>query len=342
MQTDMLALLHHQHQYYTSELGRTHQALSKLFRKLARVERILAEREQRQLSRKDKKKFQWARSIARATVGKLERQQHDLQEYLRQCNELIASYGQPPMSAVTTDGGWHLPQTPWTAHLPPSPWTAPMASPVHPFTPYSPVAANPWMAPAPTMMSSFNANEAVVRQRPRPQYWDLSMLRERRPSPDGSSADSGFHEPAIVGGQLSSVAAEEPSDPDHVYAHELMSTATQPSGSAANLPTPGTERRASGSSERIDNLPDLPSSPTSPTKMGAEATVSGHTRRYSENAIQIIESRLAVPKSQQRGASVGPVSDCKRKSMQSPTTVDLLRSPTVQDENFGPAVQVEG
>ena len=333
MQTDMLALLQYQHRYYASELGRTHQALSKLYRKLARIERTLSEREQRQLSRREKKRLQWAKSVAKSTIEKLDQQQRDLHEYIRQCNELLASYEQPA-SAVTTEGGWHLPQTPWTAHLPPSPWRSDYGSP---FTPYSPVAAHPWTTPA-TVRASFFPGEVTDRRRPAPQYWDLSMLRERRrSSPNESMADSGFHEPLLYGHPLA-VGHESNDDPNHVYAHEIMSASTYSNDSTTERPAEGVERRVSTSSDN-DKVPDLPLSPTSPTKMGAEAVGTGHKRRYSENAIQLIESRLAVAKSHQRGRSVGPMPGLERRSVHHPAAHGVEHQ--VQDSSFGPAVQSE-
>ncbi|KAK5133690.1 hypothetical protein LTR08_007444 [Meristemomyces frigidus] len=310
MQINMLALLHEQLRFYTTELGRTHQALSKLYRKLAKIERVLAEREERVLSRKDKKKLQWARSMAKSTVEKLEAQQGWLHEYLRQCNNLIASY---ETSSPVESSVYHLPATPWTAHLPPSPYG-------HSFSPYSPIASNPWTHATPARSPACVDGE---RAQQRPQYWDLSMLRERRQSsPDAASADSGFYEPAMYG-QPFHLGHEGFSDPNHVYAHEMMSpgstysSATNAAG-ASTLSTPVTPAtEMSPGSEKADDVPELLSSPIRPTKLGvAEDTgagASGHRRRYSENAIQLIENRLATPQSHQhkRGTSVGP-SNCRQ------------------------------
>lgn len=288
----MLPILQTQHRYYTAELARTHQALSKLYRKLAKIEKALAEREERELTRKEKKKLQWAKSVTRSTAHKMEWQQASLQEYLRQCNNLMQSY----QASL-----YHLPQTPWTAHLPPSPYPL--------FSPYSPIAPNPWSAAGPV--------GASVNQQ-RPQYWDLSMLRERRQSsPNASSADSGFYEPAMYGHPFPLVEEGASFDAEHVLAHEIMSASIY-SPIVQDSPTPGNRSKKSSLSEK-DELPELLSSPLmSPAKAGAvesspKAAVPSHKRRYSENAIQLIESRLSVPWPQQRGTSVGPVTAERRK-----------------------------
>ncbi|KAI7107378.1 hypothetical protein KC340_g7268 [Hortaea werneckii] len=344
MQVDILALLHHQQRLYNHELGRTHQVLSKLYSRLAQAEQILSEREQRALTRKDKKKQQWTKSVARVAVRKWERQQAELHEYLRQCNELINSYGQvaqPPMSAMTMDGGWHLPQTPWTAHLPSSPWSDAFGYPLSPNTMYSPVAANPWNYSAQPTGMGLNPNDGGGTQRPGPQYWDLSMLRERgQPSPEESLADSGFHEPAVRNGEqpLSVVSAVD-NDPNHVYVHELLSASTNGGDRAVPAigPSAGVQRSNSGSSEK-DELPCLLSSPTSPAKIGAEAAGGWHKRRYSENAIQLIESRLSRSRHSQRGKSVDLVPHFSSQTIPIAPDVPAGDSEPVVDENFGPAV----
>ncbi|KAK5121401.1 hypothetical protein LTR85_005233 [Meristemomyces frigidus] len=292
MQPNIPALLHEQYRFYTAELGRTHQGLSKLYRKLARIERVLAAREERTLTRKDKKKIQWTRTVTRDTVHKLEAQQAGLHEYLRQCGDLIASYGSTSIASV-----YHLPPTPWTAHLPPSPYAAP-------FSPYSPVAANPWTSvPARPCIGGDGVQQG-------PQYWDLSMLRERRQSsPNASSADSGFYEPAMYAQPFD---LEGASDPNHVFAHELMSP-----GSTYSSHAEASAGSKKSSFSEGDDLPELPNSPVSPSaRLGADiakGTTTGHRRRYSENAIQLIEDRLAAPRpQQQRGTSVGPAPRSKR------------------------------
>ncbi|KAI6843672.1 hypothetical protein KC340_g1112 [Hortaea werneckii] len=342
MQVDILALLHHQQRFYNHELGRTHQVLSKLYSRLAQAEQILSEREQRALTRKDKKKQQWTKSVARVAVRKWERQQAELHEYLRQCNELIISYGQatqPPMSATTMDGGWHLPQTPWTAHLPSSPWSDAFGYPLSPNGMYSPVAANPWNYPAQPTGMGFDPNDGVGMQGSGPQYWDLSMLREReQPSPHESLADSGFHEPAAINGEQSlGVVSAVDNDPNHVYVHERLSASTNDRAVPARRRSARVERSDSRSSEK-DELPCLLSSPASPTKMGAEAAGGWHQRRYSENAIQLIESRLSRSRHSQRGKSVDLVPRSSTQTIQLAPDVPTEDPETVVDENFGPAV----
>ncbi|KAK5107593.1 hypothetical protein LTR62_000987 [Meristemomyces frigidus] len=273
-------LLHTQHYYYTSELAKTHQTLSKRYKKLGRVEKALSERDERGLNRKEKKKLQWAKSVTKSTIQKLEEQRAYLQVYLRQCNDLIAAY-EPSI--------YHLPTTPWTAHLP--------QSPCMPFTPYSAVGRNPWHTAA--------ASREL-------QYWDLSMLRERRrSSPNDSSADSGFYEPA-----LRNLGAEA----EHVFAHEIMSGSIYSPAEGAMFMSGIRSKKSSMSSEKKDDVPKLMKSPpVAIMKAGAMDSAGeamGHRRRYSENAIQLIERRLATPSGHQRGPSVGPVPSDRTRSTQ--------------------------
>lgn len=173
LQPNMLPLLYQQHVQYSAELARTHMALGKLYKKLAKVGRVLAEREQRELSRADRKKWQFTRTVSKRGVANLEMEQSCLHQKLEQLNGLIASYEQC---------AYHPPITPWTAAMPPSPFM---------FTPYSPIGYPAWTSHT-SQRSSDGQSETQT------QYWDLSMLRERRQSsPYGSPADSGYHEPPI-------------------------------------------------------------------------------------------------------------------------------------------------
>ncbi|KAI7242081.1 hypothetical protein KC352_g14706 [Hortaea werneckii] len=206
---------------------------------------------------------------------------------------------------------------------------------------YSPVAANPWNYPAQPTGMGFDPNDGVGMQRSGPQYWDLSMLREReQPSPHESLADSGFHEPAATNGEQSQgVASVVDNDPNHVYVHELLSGSTNGGDRAipARRPSARMERSDSRSSEK-DELPCLLASPTSPTKMGAEAAGGWHKRRYSENAIQLIESRLSRSRHSQRGKSVDLVPRSSTQTICLAPDVPTEDAEPVVDENFGPAV----
>ncbi|TKA83147.1 hypothetical protein B0A55_00703 [Friedmanniomyces simplex] len=274
----MLSLLYTQHRYYTSELASTHQKLGQLYKKLAKIELHLTNWESKGLNRKDKKKVKWTQTVTEQSVQNLEGQQVNLEQYLRQCNELIAAY-EPSV--------YHLPTTPWTAHLPTSPWRGPT------FSAYSPVAPSPW----------------TRGERQGPQYWDLSMLRERRrqSSPNDSSADSGFHEPTPAYTQSAFAIGEEAvPDPDHVFAHELIA-ATAALGETA-VARSGT----SSVSESKDEVPELPAS-ISNTAAELDAIAEGiadlacllRRRRHSENAIQLVESQPRLR--HQRGESMGAV-----------------------------------
>ncbi|KAK3678021.1 hypothetical protein LTR78_002116 [Recurvomyces mirabilis] len=282
---DMLPHLHTQHNYYNSELADVHKTLGKQYKKLARAERALDQREEKGLSRKEKKKLQWARSVTRNIVQKLEWQRRIVEDDLRRCNNLIA-WHEPSV--------YHLPTKPWTAHLPQSPFT--------PFSPYSPAGPSPWHAPA---------------MPPRPQYWDLSVIRERRrSSPNVSSTDSGFYEPAMYGRPVFGDHADIAIDTNHIFAHEIMSASVYSPVEGAAF-TPDSRSKKSSLSSEKDDVPELVKSPPiSYARAGAACDVDelrGHRRRFSENAIQFIESRMATAKDHHRGASVGPVPSDRRR-----------------------------
>lgn len=293
-------LLREQHRYYTAELARTHQELSKLYRKLARTERSLDQRVDRDLSRREKKHHQWARSLGKSNIQSLETQQASLHDYLRQCNNLLASF--EPQATPS------CPSTPWSGHLPPSPY---------PFTPLTP--------PTPWAQACFG-DQPFQHQWPRPQYWDLSMLRERRgsahaPSFSASTADSGFCEPAMYAQPFHWPAADEPGE-HHVFAHEVaddLSAAERAVARAGELDGPVFRRARSAATLDLerDPVPELPG--FSPRAVDEPAVTSGceevsvvkQKRRYSEAAISLIESRLAAPKAvlqhghHRRGLSLG-------------------------------------
>lgn len=256
MHPGLVYLLHAQHRYYTSELGNTHRQLAAQYNKLARVELELIQRNEKSLTRQEKKALQWTRSITKSTIRSLESQQHWLHDYLRQCNDLIASCESSLYSS---------PVTPWSAVLPTGP--------------FSPVSG--WATPAP--WSSTPASHHDSQQQHTPQYWDLAMLRERRESsplaPSGSS-DSGYCDGS---------AFVQPYTPEF---SNPFSTSTEPEALPAAAHLSPSSKKSSVSEN--DDVPDL-IEPASPTRSGASPT-SPHKRRYSENAIQLIESRLSLPK----------------------------------------------
>ena len=278
LQADLLGLLQNQDRYYNTELGNSHKALSKQYEKLARTELAIVERHERGLTRKDKKKLQWSRALAKKAVQELESQQAWLHGYLRQRDYVISSYGERVYNAQTAL---------WSAQVPPTPCSYQSLSPLSPISPW----------PVSSYHTSFH-----VSQPPAPQYWDLSMLRERRrSSPFAPSADSGFYEPST---HARPFGLNEVHDPGHSLSHELVTSSYN--GAVDNNSSAMAPLRKKSSISEKDDLPELVT-PTSPTRTGAEMT-SPRKRRYSENAIQLIESRLAAPKhTHSRATSTGSV-----------------------------------
>lgn len=239
VQPNMLSLLHYQHRLYTSELAASHRTLSKLYKKLERTERGLSDWKARGLKRKDKKKLEWSRASTKTAVRDAEANQTLLHDYLCQCSDLIASYSPQLFQSA---------KVPWGA--------SPLSPTADTFAPGGEVPPTPWTAGPFEERTAWSLRE--------PQYWDLSMLRERRPISTGIP-DSGFDERVGVNDTSRSIIVETGS-----------SRIAAPSN------------RSSVSDK--DELPEL--APSSPAKLGAEAPMSPHRRRYSDNAIATIESRL--------------------------------------------------
>lgn len=269
-----LSVLHEQHHKSTAELARTHQMLSKLYKKLSKAERVLAERQERQLTRDQRKKWQYTRVLTKRTISEMELGQFYLHDDLQQLNELIAYHS----------SSW---TTPWTGLYAPPPSAYSSLTPLSPiFTPY-----------------------AEYRPAPRNQiqYWDLSGLPERSSSAHGSpSADSGYHEPAAQG--LGIITEGQSQDNNEHRTDDEMKTAF-----AFNFESQeATENnsRDPSSQEQDDVVPDLQElvSPIADTSSSASASSRVHKRCVSANAAQLNLGSLA-PSSPKRGASVGPALD---------------------------------
>lgn len=131
------------------------------------------------------------------------------------------------------------------------------------------------LSPMPIVPRTFES-EDVGQQ---PKYCDLSMLRESRGSCASiPSADSGFHEPPAF--------AQPP---------QCTLDNTGSRGFDSSLIS---QPRQNSFQSKKDSVAEL----GMPTSVGAE--LRRPRRRYSENAIQIIESRLATPKAHNRVRSV--------------------------------------
>lgn len=164
---DALPVLYEQHRQYTEKLGNTHALLSKLYKKLAKVERKLSDEEKP--SRTQAKKLWWSRTVAKQSIEKLEAEKLQLYSLLQQCRNLINSYNH---MAYTSPGTSF-----WNTYFPPTPFVA---------TPFTSSPETPWTA------GSYRGSTVGQQQ---PHYWDLSMLGERRDTP---SADSGYHEADVT------------------------------------------------------------------------------------------------------------------------------------------------
>ena len=261
VQNDMLSVLHYHHRLYTSELAKSHGKLSKLYKKLEKTELGLSEWQEQGLTRMDKKKLQWSRATTKKDVRDAEAHQALLHEYLRQSNSLIASY------------------SPYFFQNSPVSWVPPLSPTAITFAPSSPVPPTPWTAGPFEERTAWGGSSA-------PQYWDLSMLRERDSPELAGSPDSGHYEPARRGVPNSLGSIKE----------------IQPDSLATSSSQQSVLSHKSSLSDQ-DLLPELVT-PSSPARLGAEIAESSHRRRYSENAIQMIESRLMANKS--RVCSVPP------------------------------------
>ena len=238
-------LLCEQHRYHTDVLSNSHQALGNQYRRLADLELAMSRRHETRMPRKEKKYLQWSRSTTKKAIRDLERQQVWLREHLRQCEDLINSFAHTKDKAAT---GW------WTGNSPPVSY------------PISTLSAMPTV---PQTLESEDAGQ-------QPQYWDLSMLREREASCASiPSADSGFYE------LTQPIPYAVDNTGTRAFETSLITQTKQNSLQSEN---------------------DLVSELGMPTRVGAE--LHSPKRRYSENAIQIIESRLATPKTHSRVRSV--------------------------------------
>ncbi|QIW99169.1 hypothetical protein AMS68_004687 [Peltaster fructicola] len=155
-----LPMLYEQYRLYTEQLGTTHAGLSKLYKKLAKAERKMNERDDWQPTRAQAKKLWWSHTIAKQSIGKLESQKQHLHNLLQQCQDLIDSYSQKMYLSPAT--------TFWTSY-------------------HSTGSDSPWPA------GSYRMH--LDQQSQQTQYWDLSMLGERVTSPtDSSNHDVDSHQ----------------------------------------------------------------------------------------------------------------------------------------------------
>ena len=160
----------------------------------------------------------------------------------------------------------------------PEPWVSPLSPTANSFAPTDPVPPTPCTA-GPFEERTVWGNSSAI------QYWDLSMLRERNLLERSGSPDSGYYESARRS-VLNNLEGVEETQQDSIATSFQQSVQSQ---------------RSSLSDQ--DLLPELVT-PSSPAKLGAEIVESPHRRRYSENAIQVIEGRMMANKS--RVCSVPP------------------------------------
>ncbi|SMR61581.1 unnamed protein product [Zymoseptoria tritici ST99CH_3D1] len=242
-------------------------SLGKLYSKLAKAEKVLAGQKDPPMNRVNRKKWQYTKALTKKNIENLDFRSTMLQDNIRQCNDLIASEEHQGSCRTAESESWstHYPSTPY------------------PFSPFTPGAYSHW--------PSISQGSSSTEQECQPQYWDLSMIPERRPlSPHSSLNDSGYYEP-----QPPAVALRVDEDPSggstHVYAHELMS------------PMFASTRSIAAAVEPERNKVSEVRAPTSPTKSGA----SQHKRCFSaDNPTSFTAESHASTPSKKRGVSVGP------------------------------------
>lgn len=166
---------------------------------------------------------------------------------------------------------YSMPFTPWPARMPL----------LYPLTPRSDV----------DMVTSWPVN-ASTRQSPvigqhfqEPQYWNLSMLPERC-EPEGS----GFHELPV---DAQHFVLDNFGGPNPVYAYELI---PHPSNEIPAVIARYSYREGNNEAPELET----------PAGTGAEPA-SRHRRRYFENAIQLMESRLPAHPSSHSGANASGI-----------------------------------
>jgi hypothetical protein len=270
---DVLALLHEQQRNYNAQLGESHEGLSKLYKKLAKVECVLAEQQVRGTKRSDSRKWKYTQILTKKSIATLQARQDTLHQHLAQCISLIGSYSEQTLIS---------PASPWMT-LPPSPF---MLTPSTAF-PFSPWAAN---------FSGGSSSEESETT-----FWDLSRLRE--PSPFSSMADSGYHEPGPMDN-----ANEGPSfsELDQIFSHATLLSSEDNARPVHYVPSPKSSDVSTASEK--DEVPEIQFS-SSPTKSGAQK----HRRCVSADNPQLVDGGLDVPSSSsKRGTSVGPIAGQSR------------------------------
>jgi hypothetical protein len=198
--------------------------------------------------------------LTKRNIERLEARSRELQDHTRQCNNLITSIEHQ---------GSHRSSESWPGSGQPSPYL---------FSPFTPGSYSHW--------PSVSHGSILMEPESQPQYWDLSMLPERHSySPRYSLTDSGFQEPPAI-----ALGMNEPwsQDPDHVYAHEIMSELSQPPPTAPRFAPAGTD-------------PPIAQMPIFPARIGA----SQHKRCFSaDDPVPRVTDGFPAKK---RGTSVGPV-----------------------------------
>nr|OQO25151.1 hypothetical protein B0A51_09218 [Rachicladosporium sp. CCFEE 5018] len=290
---NLVLLLLDQARSYTLQLVQTHLQLGVLCRELVHVDNQLERREDNTISRKTRKHLQWRRALLRAEIKRQEVDQEILHQYLKECGSLASSLGTPILGSAMP------PSSPWTTSTSFADLNAPFSPP-----PQAPWTAGPFEERRSTMDYAATT----------PQYWDLSMLPEdnepRLSQRSLSAADSGFHEPLILGD-----VGEGVDDPAHIWSHERMAQHAQTPIVIGQC----SSKRESLSSGR-DEVPDLPSASLPlPTREGAEeSTRPGHRRRHSDLVACRTQDGLSVQAAMKRAVSVGRASPEQNASARTP------------------------
>ncbi|KAF2240099.1 hypothetical protein EV356DRAFT_495974, partial [Viridothelium virens] len=333
-------VLHQQHTYLSSELVRVNHVLGSLASKKTRLDRLLNEADT-SLVRTKKRKMKQARFLTNKSFEKAQREQAVLRENLNATETEIRAWQEAETSRFVAQYQYNMPWVvPQTQYFPES---------AHNFSGTSTAAIGAAQCYEPRWFRDWNTASLELEQATTSQdfTYPQEIAQSTHDSTDSisSKADSGFEEPPMYMMPFDLPINYDASQ--HIYAHEIFyQPPTQVQ--APTVPPPGTVVPNQIFGPPVSALPStqedtvsprtnahLQSAPvhfpshvldTAPQSLQEEAE-SHHRRRYSENAVQIIEHRLSENQNKSRHSrnkSSGQFSTRSRvsigSSLYSPTT----------------------